>query len=146
MSEVADLKVEVTESGPCERTIDVSVAAGTVKAEREKLVRQIRKEAKIKGFRPGKAPRQLVEKTYADSIREELLQNVVSESFQQALKDNGLYPLDRPLVEDVDLADNFDLKYKARFEVSPEIELKKYKGFEIEKKSTRSRTKNSIKQ
>ncbi len=134
MSEVADLKVEVTESGPCERTIDVSVAAEAVKAEREKLVRQIRKEAKIKGFRPGKAPRRLVEKAYADSIREELVQNVVSESFQQALKDNDLYPLDRPLVEDVDLADNFDLKYKARFEVSPEIELKKYKRFEIEKK------------
>ncbi len=134
MSEVTDLKVEVTESGPCERTIDVAVAAVAVKAEREKLVKQIRKEAKIKGFRPGKAPRLMVEKTYADSIREELMQNVVAESFQQALKDNDLYPLDRPMVEEVDLADDMSLKYKARFEVSPKIELKQYKGFEIEKK------------
>ena len=135
MSEVTDLKVEVTESGPCERTIDVAVPAVTVKAEREKLVAQIRKEAKIKGFRPGKAPRQMVEKTYAESIREELLQNVVAETFQQVLKDNDLYPLDRPMVEEVDLADDFVIKYKARFEVSPKIELKQYKGFEIEKKN-----------
>jgi len=135
LSEVTDLKVEVTQSGPCERTIDVSVAAETVKAEREKLVGQFRKQAKIKGFRPGKAPRKLVETTYADSIREELLQNVVAESFQQALKDNELAPLDRPMVEKVDLDDDFKLNYTARFEVSPDIELKKYTGFEIEKKN-----------
>ncbi len=134
LSEVTDLKVEVTESGPCERTINVAVVAETVKAEREKIIGQIRKEAKIKGFRPGKAPRKLVERTYQDSIREELMQNVVAESFQQVLKDNSLYPLDRPMVEEVDLADDFSLKYKARFEISPEIELKQYKGFEIEKK------------
>lgn len=134
MTEVADLKVEVTESGPCERTINITVAAEVVKSEREKLVGQFRKESKIKGFRPGKAPRRMVESTYADSIREELLQNVVSESFQQALQEKEMSPLDRPMFDDVDLADDLSLKYTARFEVSPEIELKKYKGFKIEKK------------
>jgi trigger factor len=134
LTEVPDLKVELTESGPCERTVNVLVPPAAVLSEREKVVGQFRKKAKIKGFRPGKAPRKLVESSYAESIREELLEHVVSHTFQHILEDHKLMPLDRPMVEEVDLADDMSLKYTARFEVSPKIELKKYKGIEIEKK------------
>jgi FKBP-type peptidyl-prolyl cis-trans isomerase (trigger factor) len=51
----SQLKVELTESGPCERTMSVTVQPEAVKLEREKVIAEIRKEAKVKGFRPGKS-------------------------------------------------------------------------------------------
>jgi len=128
------LRVELTESGPCERTMSVTVQPEAVKLEREKVIAEIRKEAKVKGFRPGKAPRNLIEKTYADSIREELLQKVVSKNFQKALEQEKIAPLSQPQVEKVDLEDDYKLSFQARFDVSPEIELARYKKFKIEKK------------
>jgi trigger factor len=128
------LIVEVTESGPCERTINVAVQPEAVKSEREKVITEIRKEAKVKGFRPGKAPRNLIEKTYAGSIREELLQKVVSKNFQKALEQEKIAPLNQPQVEKIDLDDDYKLSFQARFEVSPEIKLDRYKKFNIEKK------------
>lgn len=129
----SQLKVELTESGPCERTMNVTVQPEAVKLEREKVVAEIRKEAKIKGFRPGKAPRNLVEKTYAGSIQEELLQKVVSKNFQKALEQEKVAPLNQPQVEKVDLDDDYKLSFQARFEVSPEIKLGRYRKFKIEK-------------
>ena len=128
------LKVEITESGPCERTMDVTVQPEAVKLEREKVIADIRKEAKIKGFRPGKAPRNLIETTYAGSIRDELLQKVVSSNFQKALEQEKIAPMNQPQVEEVDLDDNYKLTFQARFEVSPQIKLSRYKKFKIEKK------------
>ena len=128
------LRVELTESGPCERTMSVTVQPEAVKLEREKVIAEIRKEAKVKGFRPGKAPRNLIEKTYAGSIREELLQKAVSKNFQKALEQEKIAPLSQPQVEKVDLEDDYKLSFQARFEVSPEIELARYKKFKIEKK------------
>ena len=128
------LKVEISESGPCERTINVTVAADSVKSQREKVISEFRKEAKIKGFRPGKAPRKLVASTYADSIREELFQQVISDGFRQALEKEKIAPLSRPLVEKLDLAEDDQLTFQARFDVSPEIKLERYKKFRVEKK------------
>ena len=128
------LKVEVTESGPCERTMNVTVQPEAVKSEREKVIAEIRKGAKVKGFRPGKAPRNLIEKTYSDSIREELVQKVVSENFQKALEQEKIAPLNQPQVEKVDLEDDYKLSFQARFEISPEIKLNRYKKFKIEKR------------
>ena len=128
------LKVEMTESGPCERTMNVTVQPEAVKSEREKVVAEIRKGAKVKGFRPGKAPRNLIEKTYSDSIREELVQKVVSANFQKALEQEKIAPLNQPQVEKVDLEDDYKLSFQARFEVSPEIKLNRYKKFKIEKR------------
>ncbi|MBW1696371.1 MAG: trigger factor [Deltaproteobacteria bacterium] len=128
------LKVEVTESGPCERTMNVTVQPDAVKSEREKVIAGIRKEARVKGFRPGKAPRNLIEKTYAGSIREELVQKIVSENFQKALEQEKIAPLNQPQVEKVELDDDYRLSFQARFEVSPEIKLNRYKKFKIKKR------------
>ncbi|MFH1069747.1 MAG: trigger factor [Candidatus Glassbacteria bacterium] len=129
-----ELKVDLTESGPCEKTVNVTVGPDAVKSAREKVILQFRKEARIKGFRRGKAPRRLVEQTYAESIREELLQNVIQDSFQKAVEKEKVVPLTRPLVEQADLAEDFRVTFKARFEVSPRIELNRYRKFRIEKK------------
>jgi len=128
------LKVEISKSGPCERTMSVTVEPETVQDHREKVISGLRREAKIKGFRPGKAPRTLIVKRFADSIKEELLQNVVTDSFQKALEQENLMPLSRPVVEKVDLGQDDELSFKARFEVSPEINLARYKKFRTEKK------------
>jgi trigger factor len=79
-------------------------------------------------------PANLIERTYAGSIREELLQKVVSKNFQKALEQEKIAPLSQPQVEKVDLEDDYKLSFQARFEVSPEIELARYKKFKIEKK------------
>ena len=130
----ADLKVEVTKSGPCERTLDVTIEPEAVKSEREKVITAFRKAAKINGFRPGKAPRELIARTFAESIRDEVMQNVISASLEKAIAQEDLVPLSRPRIEKVDFGEDDRLNFQARFEVRPEINLARYKKFKIEKK------------
>ena len=128
------MKVEVTKSGPCERTLDVTIEPEAVKSEREKVITAFRKAAKINGFRPGKAPRELIARTFAESIRDEVMQNVISASLEKAIAQEDLVPLSRPRIEKVDFGEDDRLNFQARFEVRPEINLARYKKFKIEKK------------
>ncbi len=134
MAETDLMKVAIEESGPCERTISVTVEPELVRDERAKVISQLRKEARIKGFRQGKAPRELVVRMFADSIREELLQQVVGESFQKAVEQEQMIPLSRPSIEEADLSDEDRIVFKARFEIAPKVDLQQYTGFTVEKK------------
>lgn len=131
---MSNIKVEVTNSGPCERTLSVQVDSGEFRSEREKVLRQFRKEARIPGFRPGKVPVSLIESRFKDSIRDEAVQNVINNGFRQALEQEKINPLTHPVVEKVDLAEDMSVSFEARVEVYPEVKLEKYTGFVVEKK------------
>ena len=131
---MANLKVEVLNSGPCERTLNVTVQAEAVKSEREKVVTDFRKKARIEGFRPGKAPRKLIAGRFAEAIKAEVLQKVINAGCLQAMEQENINPLTRPKVQKVDLAEDDNLSFVALVEVPPEVKLKRYKKFTVEKK------------
>jgi len=125
------MKIEITDQDPVKRQMAVEVDAETVAAETEKVMRGYAAKASIPGFRPGKAPLSVVRARFAKEVREEVRDRLVSRSFHEAAAEKGLEPLGEPILEEVSLEEGRPLRYKTRFEVMPEIEVKNHKGVEV---------------
>ncbi|MBN2705270.1 MAG: trigger factor, partial [Deltaproteobacteria bacterium] len=93
-----------------------------------------RKKAKIKGFRPGKAPLQLVRKLYHEQVRMEALEDLVQDAYSEALQEHKLVPLAPPAIADLDFPeDEARLSFKATVEVMPEFSLENWEDIELQK-------------
>lgn len=99
----------------------------------EEVLTDLAKVAKIKGFRPGKAPRNVLEAEHGDLAREETIKKIIPEAYQEGVTQEGLMPLDFPQVEDVSLNDGI-LKFTAQVEIRPEIKLGNYKGIPVKRR------------
>jgi len=124
------MKIEITNQDPVKRQMTVEVDAETVAAETGKVMRVYAGKARIPGFRPGKAPLSVVKARFAKEVREEVRDRLVSRTFHDAVEQKGLRPLGDPILEEVSLEEDQPLRYKTRFEVLPEIEIKNHKGVE----------------
>jgi trigger factor len=100
---------------------DVQIDASRVSAELEKSFAAVTRNAKIRGFRPGKAPRQVVTQVYGPRIASEVAQRLVDETFPKAVSDKGIQPVSSPAIEQQRLVADKPFNYKARFEILPEI-------------------------
>ena len=114
----------------CLATLRVEVGPDRVKSTRETLVHELLKDARIPGFRPGKAPRAVVEKRFQKQLSEDLESRVLNEGLQEAIKEKSLRVLQVQNVDDVRLeADAFS--FSATLVMVPEFELPQYKGLEV---------------
>jgi trigger factor len=129
------MKIEVTDHTPVKKEMTVEVEADVVSAETEKVLRAYARKAKIPGFRPGKAPLSVVRGRFAGEVQEEVRDRLVSRSFHEATHEKGLEPLGEPVLEEVSLEEDQPLRFKTRFEVMPQIELKNHKGVEVRRPS-----------
>jgi trigger factor len=121
----------------CRREIEVEIPAEDVQKAVERVAREFARVARVPGFRPGKAPVTLIRRRFADDIKGEVLQSLVPEKIDQAVKDQNLVPITQPQVDKVDFAENGPLKFRAIFEVLPEVELGAYKDLEVEVEAAR---------
>lgn len=113
--------------------LDVEVPQETVKKKFDEVYQKISQEAKIPGFRPGRAPRHVLEQHHGKLAREEAIKGLISESYKEGLQSENLDVIDLPEISDIKL-DADILSYKATVEVKPEIKIKQYKGLRIHKK------------
>src|SRR5258708_927597 len=116
----------------CRRELELEIPAADVQKAVEKVAKEFARVARIPGFRPGKAPVPLIRRRFADDIKGEVLQSLLPEQIDKAVKDRNLVPITRPQVDKVDFAENGPLKFRAVFEVLPEVELGSYKDLEVE--------------
>ncbi|HEY6289935.1 MAG TPA: trigger factor [Terriglobia bacterium] len=116
----------------CKKELVIEVPDDVVAREREQIAAQYARVARIPGFRPGHAPRALVAKRFHDEIRSEVVQNLVPKYFADSIRDQNLVVAGEPHFEDLQLEEGRPIRAKASFEVYPEIELKEYKGLEVE--------------
>jgi trigger factor len=107
------------------------VPAEEVEAETGRVLTDVQKRAKLPGFRPGKAPASLIRRQYNAEIRQQVLENLVPKYFNQELEQQDLHIVGRPDITDVHFHDGEPLRFKAEFEVAPEIELGDYTGIEV---------------
>jgi len=124
------MKAEVKKLDSATREISVEVSGDVVKNKFEDVFKKITQEAKIKGFRPGHAPRDIVEKEYSHAAHEQVLRELIPEVYQQALDQEKIDVIDYPQITDVKLERAF-LSFKAKVEVTPEITIKDYKGIKL---------------
>jgi trigger factor len=116
---------------PVVMELEIEIPADTVKAEVEKAYSNLAKKAHIKGFRPGKAPRNVLKQLFDSQVRSDVMNAIVQETLPKALSQKNVTPLSQPEVEPNKLEPTASFLYKARFEVQPEIGDVKYEGFEL---------------
>src|SRR5271154_2418704 len=116
----------------CRRELELEIPAEDVQKAVERVAREFARVAKVPGFRPGKAPVPLIRRRFADDIKGEVLQSLVPDQIQKAVKDKNLMPITQPHVDHVDYAEGQPLKFRAIFEVLPEFDLGSYKGLDVE--------------
>ncbi len=128
------MKTEVKKIDSTKRELNVEVSGDIVKNKFEEVFQKISKDAKVPGFRPGHAPRDVLEKRYSASVHEQVLKELVPQVYNDAIKKEGLDVIEFPEISQVKL-DRVNLSFKATVEVSPEIEIKNYKGLKINYKT-----------
>jgi len=115
----------------CRHALEISVPLETVSSETERVVSSFQQRAKLPGFRPGKAPSGLIRKQFEGDIRQQVLENLVPKYLQQELEKEDLHMVGQPDITEVHFEHGEPLRFKAEFEVLPEIELKEYKDLTV---------------
>ncbi|MDD2752071.1 MAG: trigger factor [Candidatus Omnitrophica bacterium] len=123
-------KSEVKKIDATKREITVEVSGEVVKNKFEEAFKKISETAKVPGFRPGHAPRDIIEKNFAHHANEEVLRGLIPDTYSEIIKSEGLDVIDMPEISDVKLEREL-LTFKATVEVSPEFDLPKYKGIKV---------------
>jgi trigger factor len=115
----------------CKHSLEISVPTEEVEAETTRVTADVQKRAKLQGFRPGKAPASLIRKYFAGDIRQKVLEALIPKHLEKQFEAENLRAIGTPDITEVHLHDGEPLRFKAEFEVFPEIELQDYKGIEV---------------
>lgn len=121
------MQVEMETTSPTERKLNITVPATQVDEAFTEAYREVGKQARIPGFRPGKAPRGLLEMHYGPQVRSEVENKLITQSLDLALQQKSVLPVGMPRIQSGDLKKGTDFSYTAEIEVQPEIVLGQYK-------------------
>ena len=130
------MQVHVQQLSPVLIEFQVEIPAEVVRAEVDKAYTTLQKTARVRGFRPGKAPRDVLTHLYGESLLADVGRRIIDETLPKALSEKNVQPISQPAIETQRLATAQSFLYKARFEVRPEIASVDYDGLEVKKPST----------
>ncbi|HEY1270973.1 MAG TPA: trigger factor [Terriglobales bacterium] len=122
---------DTTES--TKREIQVEVPADEVTRTTDSLVQKYQKLARLPGFRRGHVPASIIKQRFAEDIKSEVVETLVPRYFRQEAEKQGLIPVSQPRVSDLHIHDGEPLRFKANFEVMPEIKVSGYKELRADK-------------
>src|SRR3984957_16390065 len=125
------MNVEVENLPNCIASLHIELPPDFVTKEWNEVVKGFRQAARIPGFRPGKAPQNVVEAKFRKEIQEELTKKLVSETTREAIREKGLKVLSISEVEGVEFTPERSLRFTATLITSPEFELPEYKGITV---------------
>lgn len=127
------MQVTVESTGTLERRMRVELPAERIEKEVDSRLKSVGKNVKIKGFRPGKVPAKVVKQRYGAQIRQEVLSDLLQQSYSDAVQQENLNPAGGPQIETESGGDGKSFAYVATFEVMPEVELKGLDKIKVEK-------------
>ena len=119
----------------CTRELVIGVPAEEVSATYSKVAGKYRKLAKIPGFRPGKVPESIIRRRFAAEIRKEVIDTLLPERFNQAVREQGVRPVGQPQVLELTVDDGAPFHVKAVFEYMPDVSIEGYQDVTVEKPS-----------
>jgi trigger factor len=128
------MKATLEEISTIKKKVNIEIPDDEVTGEIDSFYEELRKKAKIKGFRPGKAPRSILERHFKDYVKAEVLQRLIQDTYPTALSEKDLHPVSDPVIEPGELENGKPFQYSATIEVKPEIKLEGYLGLKIEGK------------
>lgn len=127
------MQVSIETTSKLERRLTVGVPADQVDSQVDERLKQAVKNVRLPGFRPGKVPLKVMRQRFGSGVRQEVLGEVMSRSFQEAVVQENLKPAGQPSIEPKSMEAGKDLEYVATFEVFPEIDVVELKDFPVEK-------------
>ncbi len=127
------MQVSIETTSGLERRLTVGVPAERIESEIDTRLQKAAKNVRLAGFRPGKVPMKVMRQRFGAGVRQEVMGEVVSQSFQEAVIQEKLRPAGQPSIEPRTLEPGKDLEYVAVFEVFPEVELAEVQDFPVEK-------------
>ncbi len=126
------MQVTTKRVSPVMLELSVQVPAVAVKSEIDKAYQTLARTARIRGFRPGKAPREVLARVYGNQVLGDVVNTLVNSTLPQALSKENVIPITQPAVEPKGTLDaKNDFSYVARFEVTPDVAEEKLEGFEL---------------
>ncbi|MEO8018910.1 MAG: trigger factor [Pseudomonadota bacterium] len=127
------MQVSLTATGGLERRLEVAIPASQVDGEVAQRLNKISRTARLKGFRPGKAPLAVIRQQYGDQVHGEVINDLMRASFSEAVAREKLSPAGGPRIEPIAMNPGADLKYAAVFEVLPDVKLQPVSELMIER-------------
>ncbi len=127
------MQVWLTATGGLERRLEVAVPAERIASEVEQRLKHISRTARLKGFRPGKAPFTVIRRQFGEQVHAEVVNDLMRSSYADALSQEKLTPAAGPRIEPIAMGPGSDLKYAAVFEVLPEVRVKSAGEIHIER-------------
>jgi trigger factor len=127
------MNVNIEEPNSLRRKVTIEVEPDEIKHELDRAYNELKRGVVLKGFRPGHAPRNLLERFFGEQVRGEVVQKLVEEYTKKALAEHDLKPVVAPeiVTEQTDLQKDLALKFSATFDLRPTIEVKDYEGLKV---------------
>jgi len=127
------MKVAVEEISSVKKSLKIEVPEEVVTRELEAAYTDLNQRVRIPGFRPGKAPRSLLEQRFKGSVEEDVIRKLVPDYYQRAILETGLHPVELPAIDKVELKKNAPLSFTARVEITPPIPLGAYTALKVQR-------------
>ncbi|HSU68125.1 MAG TPA: trigger factor, partial [Tepidisphaeraceae bacterium] len=115
----------------CRHSLEIAIPAEEVESETSRVAANVQKRAKLPGFRPGKAPAALIRKQFSSDIRQQVVENLIPKALQKQIEAENLNVVGQPDIRDLHFHDGEPMRFKAEFEVVPEITIGEYKDIEV---------------
>lgn len=114
----------------CKHELAFTIPQVDVEAETERVVAEYQKQARLPGFRPGKAPASMIRSRFGGDIRQKVLENLIPRALGERFRQENLNVVGRPEIKDLKFENGSAIEFKAEFEVAPDFELGEYVGIE----------------
>lgn len=122
------MNITVEKLAPCKQLVRVELDAAAVDAAFASITKDFQKQASLPGFRPGKAPRDMVVKKYSAEIKEEAKRKLIGENYRAAIADKKINVVGYPDIEEIQFEQGQPLIFAATVETAPDFQLPDYKG------------------
>ena len=130
---MSEITVEKTAEDSASKSLRVTVPVDRVREAEAKALKYYVRQARLPGFRPGKAPEAVVRKRFGDAIRQSVLQELIRESWETARSTESLKPITDPSIRNLKFEDGSPIEFDLLVEVQPELKLERTGGFRIER-------------
>jgi trigger factor len=128
------MQITIEDISPVEKRVDFEVPWRDVAPKLEKAYDQLRREARLKGFRPGKVPRSIIEKLYKPQVEDDVARELIEMSIGQAITENQIQPVAPPTVDKLELKNGEPFRFSARVEVRSQVAPKDYSGVALKRR------------
>ena len=126
------MEIKVNDISQSEKEVEVTLSYDEIRNEIDREVKKEISKIQVPGFRKGKVPKQIIKQRFRDTLEFEASEKVANSRFWQLAKENDLRPIGQPVMTDLDFNIEKDFKFKVKYEVIPEIEVKDYTNQVIE--------------